>query len=167
MLCATVDLVAACTHQRTLQSSCAIIRIFKITQSVIWWNERNYSITSITSQHNRPLDVHWISLRYHTFKRWPIDVYRISSASWVCDDLHNFTCSSRVELNHWAVDWNKEIWRKRKFSSNFLQRTAESEKRVNSSGWQVCSSSQMKTKVVTGGERTRRIKRSRVPVGGP
>ena len=33
-------------------------------------------------KHIRPIDVHWISLGYHTFKRWPLDIYRISRASW-------------------------------------------------------------------------------------
>jgi hypothetical protein len=28
-------------------------------------------------------DIHRTSLGYRTFKRWPMDVYRISCASWV------------------------------------------------------------------------------------
>ena len=35
-------------------------------------------------KNDRFIDIHWISSGYHTFKRWPIDIYRILCACWVC-----------------------------------------------------------------------------------
>ena len=36
---------------------------------------------TIPRKHRRPIDIHWISLGYHTFKRWPINVHRILCVS--------------------------------------------------------------------------------------
>ena len=49
-----------------------------------------------TWKQDRPINIHWISLEYHTFKRWPIDIYRISCASW---DLYQTHKVSLIPLN--------------------------------------------------------------------
>ena len=48
-------------------------------------------------KHKSPLDIQWISLWYHVSKRWPMDVYRISCATW--EVLRKYWIIS-VVINH-------------------------------------------------------------------
>ena len=38
--------------------------------------------TEYPKKRNNPLDIHWISQQFHVSKRWPMDIYKISFATW-------------------------------------------------------------------------------------
>ena len=54
------------------------------------------------------IDIHWISLGYHTFKRWPIDIYRISCASWW---IRKGEAGPRCALKRTKINTRKEVFK--------------------------------------------------------
>ena len=57
-------------------------RPFRLSAVVLSSRASLRSSPPLSSKHPNPIDFHWISLWYLTFKRWPLDTYRISCAYW-------------------------------------------------------------------------------------
>ena len=63
-------------------------------------------------QLNEPMSVHWMSLGYHVFKRWPMDIYTMKCSTWTTH-VTMFQHSTRPRKNlgcRWFLRVSEFFW---------------------------------------------------------